>query len=280
MYTIGEIFKEIRSKKKLSLEYVCHGICSKATLSRFENNIGDIQLNKFLKLLKKMEISETEFFSYIDANRKIFSSHFLDKIATLYRRNDTHSLYDIAKKYKQNYSINDSKIDFLYYMITANYYNDLTNNKICTSTEIERLYNILFRNEEWDALQIETFGNTTSLLNSDFIYSLSNELLDQLHRIARTNYPLYYNSCFTLLNAFQILILRHSSLARRLDNRLQNYEFLEINATFNITLYFFHCLLYSEKKQELESIINFLEETHCKVLSTKLNNILKSYIEC
>ena len=58
----SEKFSRKYVQKKLSLEYVCHGICSKATLSRFENNIGDIKLNKFLKLLKKMEISETEFF--------------------------------------------------------------------------------------------------------------------------------------------------------------------------------------------------------------------------
>lgn len=63
---IGKIFKEIRLKKNLSLEYVCNGICSQASLSRFENNTGDIPLNKFLKLLNKIEISESEFFFYID----------------------------------------------------------------------------------------------------------------------------------------------------------------------------------------------------------------------
>lgn len=81
---IGKTFKEIRLKKKLSLKYICNGICSQASLSRFENNIGDIPLNKFLKLLNRIEISESEFFSYIDQNHDLVNSNFLDNIAFLY----------------------------------------------------------------------------------------------------------------------------------------------------------------------------------------------------
>ena len=280
---IGKTFKEIRLKKKLSLEYICNGICSQASLSRFENNIGDIPLNKFLKLLNRIEISESEFFSYIDQNHDLVNSNFLDNIALLYGKKDINGLSDYANKLRQEYTVSDSKIEFLYYMITVNFYNDLTNAKICSSTEIERLYNILFRTEEWDKLEIETFGNTVSLLNNDFIYSLSNELLGQVTRIARTNFPLYYNACFTLLNAFQILILRHSDLAKRLDTKLMDYKFIEVNATFNLGFYFLHSLIHlqkedSDKLHELENMISVLKNSHCDTLACKLSNVLKTYL--
>ena len=177
MTNIGKIFKDIRVKKNLSLEYTCDGICSKSTLSRFENNMSDIPLKKFLSLLKKVEISESEFFSYIDKNRELIGSDFLDNVGKLYNNKNANDLYNLANKLKQKYSESDSKIDFLHYMITVNYYNDLTETIICSTTEVERLYNVLFRTEEWDTLEIESFGNTVTLLNDNLIYHLSVELL-------------------------------------------------------------------------------------------------------
>lgn len=281
MTNIGKIFKDIRVKKNLSLEYTCDGICSKSTLSRFENNMSDIPLKKFLSLLKKVEISESEFFSYIDKNRELIGSNFLDNVGKLYNNKSTDDLYNLANKLKQKYSESNSKIDFLYYMITVSYYNDLTETLICSTTEVERLYNVLFRTEEWDKLEIESFGNTVTLLNNNLIYHLSVELLDQLDRISRVNFPLYYNSCFTLLNSFQTLILRHSKFAILLDKKLMNYKFEEVNASFNIGLYFMHRLLHSKEDindlKELKKLIDTLKKANCDTLSYKLLNIFETY---
>lgn len=281
MKSIGKIFKDIRIKKALSLEYTCNEICSKSALSRFENDMGDIPLKKFLSLLKRVEISESEFFSYIDRNRELINSNFLDSIGKLYNNKNISELYNLATELKQKYSENNSKIDFLHYMIAVNFYNDLTNTTICSPTEIERLYNVLFRTEEWDKLEIESFGNTVTLLNDNFIYSLSIELLNQLDRISRSNFPLYYNSCFALLNSFQILLLRHSKFAIKLDKKLMNYKFIEVNASFNLGLYFMHRLLHSEKDvgnlKELEILINILKNANCDTLSYKLLNIFETY---
>ena len=54
---IGQIFKQLRKSKHLTLSAVAHDIISISQLSRWENGTVDIPLNIFLALLARINVS-------------------------------------------------------------------------------------------------------------------------------------------------------------------------------------------------------------------------------
>ena len=58
---IGEVFREIRLGRHLSLDYVSRGVVTKSFLSKFERGQSSITFEKLVALLERMQVTVAEF---------------------------------------------------------------------------------------------------------------------------------------------------------------------------------------------------------------------------
>jgi len=64
-YTVGEILRETRERKKCSQEEVCYGICTPSTLSRIENGM-QIPGRRILEALtQRLGITDNLYTTYM-----------------------------------------------------------------------------------------------------------------------------------------------------------------------------------------------------------------------
>lgn len=277
---ISKTLKIIRKNKQMSLSETTHNICSISALSKFENGEADISVGKFLKILSRLDISLAEFSTYIDTSKK--NNSFNDNLAINYNHQKVKQIRRIIQSCHKQYIKTHSKKEFLHYMMAISFYKDLTSKDLSSSNDKVKLYNLIFRSEEWTRLEIETFGNTMPLLSNQNIYHLTFELFKNLNSILASNQILYIDAWQTIFNAFQTLIFRESKLALKLDKKICNEKTSNRFIEINIEISFFHNLfLYSQKKsdnlkQEIQTTINFLRKNDCKILSNKFENALLS----
>lgn len=59
---MGELFKQIRISKRLTLKDVAGDYLSISFLSKFERGESDISLSRFFQLLEQLDVSVEEFY--------------------------------------------------------------------------------------------------------------------------------------------------------------------------------------------------------------------------
>ncbi|MBO2535614.1 Rgg/GadR/MutR family transcriptional regulator [Rummeliibacillus suwonensis] len=276
----GEIFKDIRKGKGLSLEFVSAGISSSTSLSEFELGHRDIPLRKLVKMLNKMDISISEYALAIDKklNR---NDKFLELLAQNYSQNNPFKIKKQALENLKIYRSTDSKYEFFNYMMAANFYSDLTGKRLASKEDVSRLQNIMFDTQRWGIREIQVFGNTLILMNNELIFSLCQELLEKMEDIS-SNYLLAVDAWNAIFNAFQVLIIRGSEKARLLNKRLAIMEFPESLPLISYQLSFLQDILKFKTtsdayiKDRLDQSIEHLKERNCSKLASRLSNILAS----
>ena len=281
MNNAGKIFRKIRKEKGLSLMFVADGICAVSTVSRFENGQGDIPLNKFLLLLKKLAISPFEFFKQFKTKYDR-NNEFLNTIALHYSEGNKNLLKEDVLQKQSDYHLTSSRSDFFQYMTAVNLYNDLAEVLLCTNDELCKLKNYIFKTEHWGWDEIITFGNTLGLLSESSAYVLCTELLNQIKLIEKYDFSLSLDAWYAVINCYQKLIFHKSQFAKKLDNRLLRTKPGNYLTEVNIQLYFFHQLyMYNVSKNKTylskaKNTINFLDQIQCSELAKSLEKALTS----
>ncbi|MFV4978914.1 helix-turn-helix domain-containing protein [Lactobacillus delbrueckii] len=113
----GEVFKKLRKSKHITLEAISKDVISTSQLSRWENGLSDISLNKLIILLNRINVSPQEFIAMtIPENNE--TNNFLKNLSLLYSEKDSISIYRIFLKNIAAYH-HTNNVDYLFHASAA-----------------------------------------------------------------------------------------------------------------------------------------------------------------
>ncbi|QFQ68787.1 Rgg/GadR/MutR family transcriptional regulator [Lactobacillus kefiranofaciens subsp. kefiranofaciens] len=203
----------------MTLVKAAKGVTSKSSLSLWEKGSDNLSFTQVLTLLKNNHIQAIEFIDNPILPELLAVTH---KINTLYVNNNIITLkkftlekQKIAKKNPQN------KILFLEYCCACNFFQDLSQNTIFSSSDQKRLTFILNHVSDWQYEDIFFFGNALGLLPSEKIYQISEIIILHAIKVNLSTKRWYDDVLDSLLNAISILIKKNYNLAQKLLNQFK-----------------------------------------------------------
>lgn len=85
---LGQVFKNLRTNRHISLKQISNERVSAAQISRFERGESDISLEKFLIALSNMHIEVSEFMDAVNNYQRTEQIRFMSALIPLeYERN-------------------------------------------------------------------------------------------------------------------------------------------------------------------------------------------------
>ncbi|HAX74083.1 MAG TPA: hypothetical protein DCY20_11210 [Firmicutes bacterium] len=98
-FYLGNSIRKLRKQKKLTLDELADGICSKRQLQRIETNITIPSADIIFKLSKKLDENLKEYFPYSHFEDPIEMAKLIKTLEQLYEARDYLKLYELSKEY-------------------------------------------------------------------------------------------------------------------------------------------------------------------------------------
>lgn len=266
----GPKFRQLRKQQHITLAKAATGITSRQSLGNWETSKGELDFEKVLLLLKKINVQPIDF---LESSISSYLKQTTSQISTAYVNNQIDELSHYAKEYLNiSYRNLTDRISFLRAIVASNYYMDLTGKDLTSTSDklriISRFKKILDGKENWNFEDIYFFGNTQHLMSPRDVYNLAYSLnyYRQKHSINnRERINAVYN---TLINAEFVLIKTNIKLATDLDSLLRKHWNLPDNYAFEkIRQNFMHQLIKYISTQDDSTIIQQLQFLELENLS-------------
>ena len=174
----GEIIREFRIGKKMTLTSVCKGVMSLSQLSKFERGESEIIFQKMEGLLHNLNITDEEF----ELSRNNYESNnlqgLLNKIRRYYSEHNIGRLHAIYINELFNFK-ETGDIAYKLNAICINcFLRDLNKEKFpIKSSERHLLSEYLFSIDQWTKYELLLFSNTLPILTIDTIFCLAKEMI-------------------------------------------------------------------------------------------------------
>ncbi|MEW4354394.1 Rgg/GadR/MutR family transcriptional regulator [Streptococcus pneumoniae] len=252
MKSLGEIFKEIRTSRHMSLTEAAGEVCSKSMLSRFESGNHDIGAQKLVALLDNIHTDMEEFIflcrSYqVQPDKKIFK-----QIEQALDVADTSKLHQLYQQEKDLYQTNKQEIHMLNALnIKARMKGIDPKNVHATNEEMDFLYHYLFSIEHWGNYELRLFSTCTPFLSPKLYTQYVKEMLKRVdtQNAMESHRDLIHSM---LLNGFLLCIGKNDrELARYFDEKIQEHFYKE-NETYLRAVYLFAKGMFVYKFEDLK----------------------------
>lgn len=237
----GLKFRQLRKQQHITLAKAAAGITSRQSLGNWEIGKGELAFEKVLLLLKKINVQPIDF---LESSISSYLKQTTSQISAVYVSNQVDKLLHYATKYLDISHRNlTDRVSFLRAAVACNYYMDLTNIDLTTSSDKLRIishFNKIMNGEEiWNFEDIYFFGNTQNLMSPRDVYNLAYSLNYYRQKHKNDNRE-WINAVYnTLINAEFVLIKTNIKLATDLDLLLRqkwdlpdNYAFEKIRQNF------------------------------------------------
>ncbi|MFK3587830.1 helix-turn-helix domain-containing protein [Lactobacillus sp. 23-2] len=255
---IGQIFKQLRKSKHLTLSAVAHDIISISQLSRWENGTVDIPLNIFLALLARINVSPREFLSMtaIEDGR---NNSFFNQLAILYRQKQSDKVYQLFLENIASYHRNNNVDHLFQAAATANIFYDLTKKNCFSAKDKAALVSALTSSEHWNLQTIRALGNSVFILPVELVFDLSNKLLNDLNYLHNLNFELYLDAWVTIINSDLILIIKNFGLAQKLFKNIKKIALPPLLSSIKIRISFLELLIEYKVNHDSHALQSFLD---------------------
>ena len=257
MNTIGYALKKTREDKGLSLTALAEGILSKSQLSKIERDLSDISAYKLFLLLKRLNISWSEFSLLIDSNDSSQSQQLLEEITQAALTFNTAKISFFEKKV-ENIFIQQKHSNHRLELIMIRSLKCQLNHTQLEQDDAFFLIDYLFKVENWTRFELVLYGNTMSFLPLETVNLLSKEIANRTLLFDSINHSVIINLLFNTV----ILNLMHCNKvqATHFLRLMENAPFLDIQLGEKFLKEFAHALYQYkfENKKEAEEKILFL----------------------
>ena len=173
---VGVVIRDIRLKKKINSNFLYKDLLSRPAIAKFERGDSDTSVEKFLKMLDRLNITLEEFeIVYNNEENKdlMFTRSYIE---AFYNRN-VDFLIELANKAEHEYKLS-TNAKFLHYKSLILLLIDDLRGTQEFKNEVQMLQDYLMKCESWGYYEITLFANSLSF------YSL--ELIDLVYRRAKS----------------------------------------------------------------------------------------------
>ena len=179
MQNLGEVFKELRKSRNVSLQEATGGEFTYSMLSKFERGEADLSSMKLITALDNIHSDLNEFMYLVRgfSQKKILA--FQENLWDLYDREGIDSLHSLYEETTQKYRLSGEK-SYLLQMIRIKSLLVFFDSEIrATDEELTFLYDYFFTIDIWGNYELELFSTISTLFPLPLYFKYSREMLQK-----------------------------------------------------------------------------------------------------
>lgn len=175
MQNLGEVFKELRKSRNVSLQEATGGEFTYSMLSKFERGEADLSSMKLITALDNIHSDLNEFMYLVRG----FSQKKALNLWDLYDRGGIDSLHSLYEETTQKYRLSGEK-SYLLQMIRIKSLLVFFDSEIrATDEELTFLYDYFFTIDIWGNYELELFSTISTLFPLPLYFKYSREMLQK-----------------------------------------------------------------------------------------------------
>ena len=179
MQNLGEVFKELRKSRNVSLQEATGGEFTYSMLSKFERGEADLSSMKLITALDNIHSDLNEFMYLVRgfSQKKVLA--FQENLWDLYDREGIDSLHSLYEETTQKYR-SSGETSYLLQMIRIKSLLVFFDSEIrATDEELTFLYDYFFTIEIWGNYELELFSTISTLFPLPLYFKYSREMLQK-----------------------------------------------------------------------------------------------------
>lgn len=240
MYTyMGEIFKEVRQARHISLKNAAGQDFSYSMLSRFENGEADLSASKLLTALDNIHMDLSEFSHLVKGYQPDAYSRLQAKIWQAQTERNLEALQSLYATEIESYQAPSKQVDALVRALTikANML-FLDETVAITDQELDFLSDYLFTVEMWGQYELRLFAEVAPLLPLDLYYRYAREVLVKTDHFKQLSSIRNYIQTILLNGFFKAIDEQSITKAAYFKQRLEEVSFRPNEAYLKIVYLF------------------------------------------
>ena len=268
-------FKQIRQMQGLTLKEAASGICSIQMLSRWENGTGNMDFEKTLKLLERVNITSSEYVHLANLDDTDQLSAELQKA---WKQKDHTLIKRIARNSLQEFHLTSDISSLNYGAIACGLYHRLAKVNLLEIDEQNALNKELSEITVWGQENISLFFNTIQVLSPKMIFQISAQLIENLDFAKQAGSDTFYFATTTLFEAvIALLISDNPSYAANILRQLNHFDFPQRETMLIIGRKFLNSLIDWQEPQNEQSILKIINFLLDMGLTMQAKNFLQVY---
>ena len=179
MQNLGEVFKELRKSRNVSLQEATGGEFTYSMLSKFERGEADLSSMKLITALDNIHSDLNEFMYLVRgfSQKKVLA--FQENLWDLYDREGIDSLHSLYEETTQKYR-SSGETSYLLQMIRIKSLLVFFDSKIrATDEELTFLYDYFFTIDIWGNYELELFSTISTLFPLPLYFKYCREMLQK-----------------------------------------------------------------------------------------------------
>ena len=179
MQNLGEVFKELRKSRNVSLQEATGGEFTYSMLSKFERGEADLSSMKLITALDNLHSDLNEFMYLVRgfSQKKVLA--FQENLWDLYDREGIDSLHSLYEETTQKYRLSGEK-SYLLQMIRIKSLLVFFDSELrATDEELTFLYDYFFTIDIWGNYELELFSTISTLFPLPLYFQYSREMLQK-----------------------------------------------------------------------------------------------------
>lgn len=266
MYTyMGEIFKEVRQARHISLKNAAGEDFSYSMLSRFENGEADLSSSKLLTALDNIHMDLSEFSHLVKGYQPDAYSHLKVEIWQAQSKGDLEKLRSMYEAEHKAYQASSKQVDALVRVLTIKT-NMLFLDETITITdqEVEVLSDFLFTVEMWGQYELRLFAEVAPLLPLDLYYRYTREAMVKTDHFKKLPNIRNYIQTILINGFFKALDEQALTKATYFKQQIEEFSFHNNEAYLKIIyLFALGCFTFliadkEEGKKQMADAVNIL----------------------
>lgn len=179
MQNLGEVFKELRKSRNVSLQEATGGEFTYSMLSKFERGEADLSSMKLITALDNIHSDLNEFMYLVRGFSQKKALTFQENLWDLYDREGIDSLQSLYEETTQKYR-SSAKKGYLLQMIRIKSLLVFFDSEIrATDEELTFLYDYFFTIDIWGNYELELFSTISTLFPLPLYFKYSREMLQK-----------------------------------------------------------------------------------------------------
>ncbi len=179
MQNLGEVFKELRKSRNVSLQEATGGEFTYSMLSKFERGEADLSFMKLITALDNIHSDLNEFMYLVRGFSQKQVLAFQENLWDLYDREGIDSLHFLYEETTQKYR-SSAKKSYLLQMIRIKSLLVFFDSEIrATDEELTFLYDYFFTIDIWGNYELVLFSTISTLLPLPLYFKYSREMLQK-----------------------------------------------------------------------------------------------------
>ena len=273
---LGEVFREFRTNRNISLKQIADNTVSASQISRFERGESDISLTRFLKVLQNMHVEMNEFMAAVHGYEQTETISFMSQLVPLEYKRDKAGFQRLFDEQKEKFEKKPSVYQYHLNMILAQSFICKCDDSIPFPKEyMDEVTDYLFTVEEWKIYELILIGNLYLFMDIPLLHKMGQEIITN-HSRNKANKGLVLitllniSETCTHRNELEIAAYYKDSILPLLANETLLYE---------RNLYLFLLGLYHYKQGEKESGIKEMDQAIQIYEWLGCTNLARNYIK-